>query len=275
MTIYEVQGTIIALSPIFHGGDEKTGSTPTLRTIFIQTDDGAIPIPYISGNTIRGRLRRLLLHDLLELVEYEITNIRLYHSVFSGGVLESTEETYGYLDLALRKRIQSLLPPLSLFGCAIGNQLIQGKLIVEHMFPICSEYRPYLPPKFQDDPQAQVPVRELTDQSFITRRDELRVERKEDEQAVQMKVDYECFTPGTKFFHRFILQMPTEIEISCLGRMLELWEMLPYIGGRSSSGDGKILLQYENRPDSSLYLRFVSEAKEAIRELLSELEGKL
>lgn len=272
---YEVEGIITAATPIFHGGDEKTGSTPMLRTIFISTDAGEVPIPYISGNAIRGKLRRLLISDLLFSIGYDLTNTKLYHSLFSGGVLESTEETIGYIDLALRKRVQSTLIPISLLGCAIGNQLIQGKLIVEHMFPLCAEYRPFLPQKFQDDPATQKPIRVYTDQSFITRRDELRAERTEEEQAVQMKVDYECFAPGTKFYHRFILVLPNELEISCLGRMIELFELFPFIGGRSSSGDGKVIISYSPRPDPTPYLTFVSEAKDSIRALLSELENLL
>jgi len=275
---YEIEGTIVALTPIFHGGDEKTGSTPVLRTIMVYVDGlGEVPIPYISGNGIRGKLRRLGVKDFLDMVEYEITNAKLHHVLFSGGVLESTEDVggVGVIDLAFRKKIRDLIVPVAIFGCAIGNQMIQGNLIVEHMWPICEEYRVYLPPAYQKDPRASQPIRTFTDQSFITRRDDLRAERKEDEQAVQMKVDYECFVPGTKFYHRFVLQLPDELQKSCFGRILDLFEMMPYVGGRSSSGDGKVMLNYKNRPDARLYMEFVRDKKEEIRKLLTELEARL
>jgi hypothetical protein len=103
------------------------------------------------------------------------------------------------------------------------------------------------------------PFVHLQTKSFITRRDDLREEREEDEQAVQMKVDYECFVPGTKFYHRFVLQLPDQLQLSCFGRILDLFEAMPYIGGRSSSGDGKVMLNYKNNPmqayTSNLYKR--------------------
>lgn len=44
----EIEGTVTALTPIFHGGDEKTGSTPVLRTIMVFVDGlGEVPIPYL------------------------------------------------------------------------------------------------------------------------------------------------------------------------------------------------------------------------------------
>jgi len=273
---YEVEGTITALTPIFHGGDEKTGSTPVLRTIMVYVDGiGEVPIPYISGNGIRGKLRRLSIKDFLDMLGYEITNTKLHHALFSGGVLESTSDTTGVIDLAFRKKVRELMPPVAIFGCALGNQMIQGNLIVEHMWPICDEYKPYLPEEYQKDPRAEQPIRTFTDQSFITRRDDLREEREEDEQAVQMKVDYECFVPGTKFYHRFVLQLPDQLQLSCFGRILDLFEAMPYIGGRSSSGDGKVMLNYKNKPDASLYLEFVQEKKDDIVKLLKELEERL
>jgi len=273
---YVIEGTITALTPVFSGGDEKTGSTPVLRTIMVYVDGmGEVPIPYISGNGIRGKLRRLSMKDFLDMLEYEITNTKLHHALFSGGVLESTSDTTGVIDLAFRKKVRELMPPAAIFGCALGNQMIQGNLIVEHMWPICEEYKPYLPEEYQKDPRAERPIRTFTDQSFITRRDDLREERQEDEQAVQMKVDYECFVPGTKFFHRFVLQLPDQLQLSCFGRVLDLFEAMPYVGGRSSSGDGKVMLNYKNKPDASLYLEFVQEKKDEIVKLLKELEERL
>lgn len=275
--IKSVEGKIVALSPIFHGGDEKTGSTPVLRTINIWVDGlGEVPMPYISGNAIRGKARRAIMRDLLDMVGYEITNAKLHHVLFSGGVLESVEEdTSGVIDLAFRRKVRETLPPVALFGCAVGNQMIQGILTVEHMWPICKEYAPYLPTAFKRDKRAYQPVRIFTQESFITRRDDLRAERREDEQAVQMKVDYECFVPGTGFYHRWALLLPDAVQESCLGRVIELWNETPYIGGRSSSGDGKVALYYRDVPSSALYLEFVRERREAIRALLAELEERL
>ncbi len=264
----------IAKSPIFHGGNEKTGSSPILRTIYIWTDNGEVPIPYLHGNAVRGKLRRILMKDFLERVRFEIKNKKLYHSLYSGGVLESTDGSVGIIDLTLRKKIVELIPPIALFGAGFGNQLIQGKLVVGHMWPLCQEYAPYLPDDISDM-RIERPVRIFTDSSFVTRRDDLREERAEDEQAVQMKVDYECFIPGTGFFHEFKLMWPNDVEKACFAHMLDLWKENPIVGGRSASGDGELQLNYELPFDASKYINYVEENKEAIAVFLEALDEGL
>ncbi len=277
MQVRMVEGRVTALAPLHHGGDEKTGSTPVLRTVMCYVEgQGQVPIPFVSGNSVRGRLRRLVMKDLLDSVDYELTNPKVHHALFSGGVLETTEEKEsGVIDLAFRQAVRDVLPPAALFGCALGNQMVQGILIVEHLWPICEETAPNLPERFRRDERARLPVRAFCDQSFITRRDDLRAEREEGEQAVQMKVDYECFSPGTRFYHRFALSSPNALEESCLGHVIGLWQQSPYIGGRSSSGDGKLRLDYERVPDAGPYQIYLREAKADIRKMLKELEARL
>ena len=272
------EGLNEAITPIFHGGDEKTGSSPILRTIMVLTDEGEVAIPYIHGNAIRGKLRRIVMKDFLDIVGFsdKLTNKKLYHALFSGGVLETTKSDYGVIDLSLRKEVVELCPPVSLFGCAFGNQLIQGKLVVGHMFPVCKEYAKYLP-DWIEDKRLEMPFRVFTDSSFITRRDDLREEREENEQAVQMKIDYECFIPGTLFYHEFRLLYVNDIEVSCFGEMIELWKGNPVIGGRSASGDGKLSLDYKfvDNIDVFDYLRFLEKNKSSVVKLLEELNAKL
>jgi hypothetical protein len=273
MKVFKTFGTITALSPIHHGGDEKTGSTPLLRTITVYNSKTKEyhTVPYISGNSVRGRLRRLLMADFLDLIGFELTNSKLYHAIFSGGLLESTDEETGYIDLELRRQISKFLPPIALFGTTLGNQMISGQLIVEHMFPICQELASVLGLEGETLP----PVRTLTTFSFITRRDELRAPRENGEQPVQMKVDYLCFSPGTVFRHGFTIIQSTNLLEGALGRAIVLWKEVPFIGGRSASGDGKLDIQYDPEPDPAPYIEFLSTHAQEARELLLELEAKL
>lgn len=271
------EGYLLAKTPIFHGGNEKTGSTPVLRTIYMYCDElgTEVKLPYISGNGIRGKLRRLALLDLFEMVGISTDDIglKLYHALFAGGVLESTSESTGMIDLELRREIRQNIPPLSLFGCAISNQMIRGKLIVGHAFPVCREYKQFLPEWLKNDERANRSVRTFTDEAFCTRKDDLRAERNEGEQAVQMKIDYECFIPGTKFYHHFALLGPySTIEESCLGRIIMLFKNNPYVGGRSSIGDGEVIVEYrEELCSDETYLKFVNDNVEQIKVLLDKL----
>jgi len=276
--IQKWEGWLEAVSPIFHGGDEKTGSTPVLRTIYIWTEQGEVPIPYISGNSIRGKLRRLLMKEFLQTVgvDVESMNTKLYHTFFAGGALEAVEETYATIDLEIRKKLRQYLIPLALFGTAIGNQLIPGKLKVGHAFPICQEYVRYLPLELSENKRAKQPVRIFTDSSFQTRRDDLRLQTDESEQAIQVKIDYECFIPGTQFYHWWLLEYATELETSCFGRLIEIFQEYPFIGGSSAIGEGRVIFHYEPQiPKPDKYLKFISSKRNEILQFIQELEKRL
>lgn len=272
-----VRGHWRALSPIFHGGNEKTGATLTLNKIrFVMEDGDYEDIPFVSGNAIRGYLRRLVMKDFLDLTGYEIdvsrkSGQRLYHALFTGGVLETVEGlSGGAIDVDLKRRIVQLLFPVRLFGFSIGNQMVESKLKVHHAYPVCRELKPFLPDNL--DPKCS--FYDLITTLYQTRRDELRAEREEGEQAVQMLVEYEAFAPGTVFYHEFRLEDPEPIDVSCLARAIELWKKKPYIGGKSSIGFGEIQLNYEISETSERYVKAVEENKEEIVKLLEELEGR-
>lgn len=277
--VQKYEGWMLAKSTIHHGGNEKTGSTPVLRTIYMYVDGmGEVPIPYINGNAIRGKLRRLLMREFLQLLGLnpEEINTKLYHVFFTGGALESTEETYGTINLELRKEIRRYLIPLALLGGAIGNQMIPGKLKVGHAFPVCQEYAMYLPEGLRSDERAKMSVRSFTDESFRTRKDDLKADREENEQAVQMKIDFECFIPGTKFYHWFAIEYPTELEKSCFGRFMEIFQSSPFIGGMAATGNGEVIFEYQpETPKSQEYLEYVLTEKENIITLINTLEGIL
>jgi len=276
--IEKYEGWILAKSTIHHGGNEKTGSTPVLRTIFLYVEGrGEIPFPYINGNSIRGKLRRLLMRDFFEKINFSPENLdtKVYHTFFTGGALEATEGTYAIVDLPLRRKIRNLFIPLGLLGCAIGNQMIPGKLKVGHAFPICEEYSKFLPETFHDE-RIKMPVRIFTDETFNTRRDDLHAVREEDEQAVQMRIDFECFIPGTKFYHWFLLEYPTSLERSCFGRFMEIFKEYPFLGGKSGIGNGEVILSYAPElPSSKEYLDFIEMKKDEIHELVAEISKDL
>jgi hypothetical protein len=200
---------------------------------------------------------------------------KVYHALFSGGVLESTDDTAMLVELELRRQVRDAIPPLALFGTSVGNQMIPGCLRVRHGMPVCAEYRAYLPPQLAVDPRAEQSVRTYTDVAFATRRDEIRAEREADEQAVQMKVEYEVFIPGTLFAHGFALVYPSALEVAALGWTIRMWQEQPYIGGKAGSGYGELALHYDDVPDPEPYLDYVAAEAARIREALAEIGGRL
>jgi len=280
MSKYRIEGILTAVAPIHQGGDEKTGSTPILRTIplYLESLDQIIAFPYISGNSVRNSNRRRLVKEFFDILGYECKHKKVHHIFNSGGGgYESTEGASGTIDLEFRRMIYKWILPLALLGCSIGNQGIEGNLIVEHMWPICEEYSFYAPSSsvYQKNPRAKMSVREFIGGAFLTRRDDLRTERTEGEQAVQMKVDYEAFGIGTQFYHAWALKIKNNLHASCLARLIELWKEEPFIGSRSAGGDGKLKLQYEMNDTGDEYLQFVRDNKEQILGVIYEIEKRV
>ena len=259
------EGFIIAETMLHHGGNIKTGSQSMLRRIKFYANGKFVEIPYISGNAVRGRLRRLVMFDLLQLLNYEMKNLHLHHILFSGGTLSTVSaKDSGTIDFELRRKIQEYLPVISLFGTAMGNQIMAGKLIVGNMVPLCKELE-----------NGKYSVNEFLDWTYQTRKDDLHLEREEDEQAQQMLYEFEVFVPGTIFKHSFTLLQPDDLELSTFGRMLELLEDSPYVGAMAAVGMGKVKLDYPELPKSDIYLEFVNQKKKEISEVLQEIEKRV
>ena len=114
----------------------------------------------------------------------------------------------------------------------------------------------------------------LKGSDFGTRLDDLKEGKTDDdEQAHQMKYEFETLIRGTKFTHEFILEDCNSIEKACFRRMISLWEERPYLGGKSGTGYGKVKLDYpgvEELTDTA-YLDYIHERKEEMCNLLDEL----
>jgi len=272
-----IVGRLKALTPLYHGGNEKTGSTLLLNRMRFIVGGKPTDVPIISGNSVRGRLRRLLGRDFLEKAGFQLDlsktkHQRLYHTIFAGGVLTapSEESESGEVDLTLKQKIVSYVLPLRLFGASYSNQTIEGRILVGHLLPICKELAEYT------GVESSVSFYQLIGHVFQTRRDELRTEPPEEDQSVQMIVEYEVFSAGTEFHHEIALETTEEgyvLDLSTLTRTLSLWSQSPYIGGKSSIGFGKLLIKYSLPPEASEehYLEFIERNKDKIHEALNSL----
>ena len=277
-----IPGRLTALSPIYHGGNEKTGNVVLLNRLRFIVGGKPVDVPVISGNQIRGRLRRLLARDFLQLAGYELDlgqkrHQKLYHTLFAGGVLtEVEEEESGVVDLNLKMRLVRYVVPIRLFGASYGNQMVEGRVLVGFALPICRELVDFT------GVDSDVSFYQLITRAFQTRRDELRVgggEGEEDE-AVQMIVEYEVFAPGAQFFHELVLEAEEEglaLDLSALYRAVGLWQEEPYIGGKSSAGFGRLKIEYQwpSGASDQAYLEHVEKNRDEIHKALDELAEAL
>jgi hypothetical protein len=282
--IKTIPGYLTALSQVHHGGDHKTGSETLFRTqeYYIEEKDSYISIPIIHGNALRGVWRRIIMNDLAKFLDLgykseEEASFKVdkdvYHTLFSGGTFkEVAEKDSGKVYIKFKQNIRELIPPIALLGTAYGNQPISGNLQVSHLLPLCSELKNYLPNDIPEkfEKRLKHSAFEYRDFMFQTRKDELREERKEGEQAVQMLIKYEVMKPGTVFYNELKLVDYSELELSCLARIIELWSENPRIGGKSAVGLGKLKPEFKFEATSEEYMKFLKENKQ---EIINFLEG--
>ena len=264
METVEIGGLLRAVTPIHHGGDEKTGNQAGLRRIKYIVDGDIVEVPFIDGNSIRGVLRRLVMSDMVKRLGYDDLNVKLYHTLFSGGMLESIGSSeQGQVNLELRKKIRENIIPVSILGCSIGNQILSGKLHVGKCLPACKELNTFIPPQEKNG------LHHFLDWTFNTRKDDMH----DSDESVQMKYEFEVFVPGTVFYHWFDLVDMTDLEKSCFKHMMVLWEKNPYVGGKIATGQGKIEMKYSFPKDigPDKYVEFLKTNKDKIVGVLDEL----
>lgn len=255
-------GMVTALSPLSHNGDTPGGNATRLRHQVMMVDGVQRKIPYVSGNAVRGYLRRRAMTDMLRRIGYAVDTAeaggkRLWHAMYSGGILQAASG----MDLAAKRRVYDTIPMLRLFGWAWGNQMIESKMKVANMMPVCSEL----------DGGDNPPIRRCTHTIYHTRRDDRQVES-DDGGSSQMIYNTEVFVAGTKFRHEFAIEDPTDLDVSALRHVIDLWRAYPTIGGKSAIGLGNVDIQYDYggaSPDA--YAQYLKDSSDTIRVTLDGL----
>jgi len=277
---YHFEGVVTALSSISHIG-ETYGVNAKLRREKLVTSHGIEEIPVISGNSVRGQLRDAGMLYMCRKLGYgvkgetgEVQDLSLaaFYFLFSGGAL--TKVGSRGLDIDAAREIRSLIPLVSVFGGAMGNQIMEGKLTVGKMYPLCEETSGIVPREFAKD---SISIWEMLQEEAYTRRDDEKNEnlrlliapdvrtlleagaavkrekaRKGDDtdEAVgehqQMRYFVETFSAGTEFYWEIQLRDVTDIEFEAFLSCLVEFSKRPYIGGMSRVGMGKVAIQFDN-----------------------------
>lgn len=189
-------------------------------------------LPMVSGNSIRGMLRRQVMYDYLKRTGIEKLSKSNYHMLFTGGILN---ESTMYEDLEKRQKLIDLCPMLGVFGAAIGNMTIEGSLSVGLAYPECRELG-----------TGEKSYWEYLDVIFQTRLDSAKTEQmveiddsEKRDAPDQMKYEYEVFAPGTPFRHAFRMLEVDELWVSAFWHALALLKANPFIGGMWAVGNAE------------------------------------
>ena len=128
-------GTLQAVSSIAHDG-ERRGTVSLLRRERFATPQGEfVHVPVISGNALRGALRRTacdLFVDALELEgDLSLPAAQLLRG--GGGALHKSSKAP--LTGSRLARLRQLVPPVAVFGGTVGSRTLSGALQVGKVVP--------------------------------------------------------------------------------------------------------------------------------------------
>lgn len=274
-------GIVTALTSISHIGPDAGGQTTTSylrREKFVQPDGSVEMVPVVSGNGMRGLLRDVGMWQMCKALGYgvnehtgEVTGLNLpaFHFLFSGGTL--TSQAGRGLDVAEARRVRELIPLVGLFGGAMGNQIMEGKLRVGKLIPICTETMHLLPDWCAEGHELRS-IYDYIQQEAFTRKDDEHNERLRQliapevralleasaaEKAArrgtpeerpdadvgqhqQMRYWLETLGAGTRFHWELALEDVTEVEYDAFWVTLASFGQRPYIGGKAGTGHGKV-----------------------------------
>lgn len=314
MRTISFEGIATAITSIIHNGGEQNGIASMLRREkFVQPNGKVKDVPVISGNAIRGILRDVGMYDMLQKVGYGIQDdgsvkglpLSAFYFLFSGGALSSTGENGINVDRF--RKMKELIPLIGLFGGAIGNAIMPGKLKIGKLIPICKETLHLLPEKFHNDNVES--IWDYCQTEMYTRRDDEKNDKVRmmiDESvrglltagttkaditkaatAQQMMYRTESLAAGTQFYWKVTLEDASEIEFEAFVNTLLVFSKAPYLGGRSAVGHGEISIKMDKwieidsrsnlegkevgLPLLQQYFRHLDEKKNSIREMLNAI----
>ena len=128
------------LSPIVHGALDAAGTdtvSALRRTpVWDRERRRIVRVPCVSGNALRGRVRRELFRDLFRAIGID-RSVEGFDDAYSvganGGYLKDFDAT---VDPARVREIRAACPPLSVLGSAMISWMLPGRVSVGILWPV-------------------------------------------------------------------------------------------------------------------------------------------
>lgn len=251
---WEVSFSIRALAPISHGAftdGKDTGNMMEFRQMELIGVDGSIcQIPVISGNALRGSIRRFLTREYMEKLGW--MDDRLYFLMANGGALSKSLD--GYIRPERVARVRTLFPILSAFGSAMYSYMLPGQVNVAFAALRCEEIG-----------TGQVPSADLLTEIGLTRHlDRTICNYGEGEKPMPFTV--EAVMAGSVFdCHLSFLESATELDRATVMHGLN---KISTIGGKHAAGFGEVELSQVF--DDAPYLEWLTAIDDAYRDTVQE-----
>lgn len=259
---------LVARSSIAHGGETR-GTIGLLRREMLITATGeALQIPIISGNSLRGRLRRIgeeLIRD--ELGYAGQISAAAAHALRGGGALTKTNaEPLSGSRLA---ELRTLVPLIGIFGTAAAGCIIDGALSVGKVIPHVAETAHITGVASTTSAFEAVQLETYTrlddedSHNFSPVVATASPDTEGRSASRQMVFQVETFPIGTTFSTWALLRRPSPVEASLFAQILQVYDQHGTLGGRSAIGHGKVdmtlRLDQGASPDPALWRKHLEE----------------
>lgn len=270
-----IEGAATLLSSLVHGGEHHGTIASFRREKIIEIDGKAVDVPIVSGNALRGLLRDHAAHIMWDALGRPQLPPPVFHLLWSGGSLAKAGSGHviGARQLA---EVRRLIPLVSLFGGSGAGKIIEGKLRVGKLTPICAETAHLLPDTLVDQAEPR-PMWELLQVEEFTRRDDAKrdqlhpaiegmarpelgtgdeqgqllevadhapaAEDELDGPAQQMRYGVETLAAGTRLHWWMSLHQVTDPEVALFAAAIDRWTADgAHLGGRAATGHGRLRL---------------------------------
>lgn len=242
---------LVALSSIIQKG-EASGTTTTLfrREPVIQSDGTPVLVPVVSGNSLRGGLRRIAEQLFREAIGYEgKIPLSAAHALRNGGTL--VKVTGDGLSGRRRLQVRELVPPLSVFGGnGGGHRPLEGCLKVGKVVPRVRETAHILTRPHPGVLLSQFELMSLESYSRFDDTDnrefgDLPAAAKDAAdpppvESMLMRFEVETLPAGTRFETFLRLDRAAPVEVAFFEEVWNRWARDGVLGGRSAIGHGVV-----------------------------------
>ena len=280
-------GTLEARSSIVHAGESR-GTITLLRREAVITPEGAlVQVPVISGNTLRGRLRRVGEELLREALGYDgAIHPAAAHALRGGGALAKTSaEPLSGSRLAT---VRALVPQVAVFGAAGGGTIIDGALAVGKVIPHVAETNRITGAGATRSAFSATQLEAYTHARSGESHDDPATAEEVEPGGVaaggeatgrargsgQMLFHVETFPAGTTFSTHITLRRPTELELAFFTEVLATWCADARLGGRLGVGHGRVAAHLEPDPAPRVSLDWrahLSQRREQVLDAIASL----
>lgn len=277
------KGLATATSSVIHNG-ESLGTISLLRREgWIRKDGTVIDIPLVSGNALRGVLRRTGEEMMREVLRYEGELApSVAHALFGGGVL--SRRTGEPLSGERLHALRTLVPQLGVFGGSVAGRVMDGILDVGKLIPVCLETHEDLdlpeglckPPLLSADDLIQVEAYSRNDESAGPTYAHLTRATAPAEASTLMRYSAESFMVGTTFSMMLNLRGATPCESAFFRELIDVYAADARVGGRRGQGHGRLSLHIAptvtaGTPTRFDWRGFLTEHRDAVVNLLKQL----